>query len=445
MPKILTEAQIIGQQGEQFVSHQAYEMGFTFTPHGPLEAGIDGFLEIRDSDDGRTTGQFVAVQVKTTKEGAYPGETNAGFSYMMREDDLAYWRGANVPVIIVLVHLQKKAAYWMSIDAGQGDGHRQLQFDKRRDAFDKGARDSIANLCVDRGQFGIYFPALNHGEQAHLNLLRVCLPASVYVGFSPHTTGRDALFELLKHEDRPPDDWVIRARQFMSFRDPTVWPLSEVVDGGTVERLDCSEVAFPDDEADEHAFIELLRRTLATQLEGTLVFEKQHRTFYFPARRQEIRRAYSYRSLKKHASAQVVQVYPKGGNGGIKFVRHHAFTPRFWRVEDEWLMSVTPTYHFTWDGVRPDRFASERLAGKKQREHNSSLSGQLAMWKHLLIDDVHEDAADLFLPKRGESAHRPLSFEALDPLKLQKAVPEATWRRVTPGPVDDGLFAEEIR
>ena len=443
MPKTITEAQIVGQQGEQFVSHQAYEMGFTFTSHGPLEAGIDGFLEILDPS-GRATGQFVAVQVKTKKEGAYAGETNAGFTYMMREDDLAYWKGANVPVIIVLVHLQKRAAYWMSIEAGQGDGHRQLRFDKRRDAFDKGASDAIANLCVDQGQFGVYFPALNHGEEAHLNLLRVRLPTSVYVGFSPHTTGRDALFELLKHEDRPPDDWVIRARQFISFRDPKVWPLSEIVDSGTVERLDCSEVAFPNDEEDEHTFIELLRRTLAMQLEGTLAFEKQHRTFYFPAQPPEIRRAYSYRSLKRTASAHVVQVYRKDGSGVINFVRHHAFKPRFWRIEDEWLMSVTPTYHFTWDGIRPDRLASDRLAGKKQLERNSSLNGQLAMWKHLLVKGVHEEVADLFPPKREQSAHA-LYFEVLNPLKLQKAVPEETWRRSAPDPVDDGLFAEELR
>ncbi len=445
MSKTITEAPIIGQRGEQFVSYRAYEMGFVFTPHGPLEAGMDGFLEIRDPSSGRATGQFVAVQVKTIKEGTYARETDTGFTYTMREEDLAYWRGANIPVIIVLVHLKKQVAYWKSVEAGQGDGHRQLQFDKRRDAFDKDAGDAIASLCVDRGQFGVYFPALNHGEEAHLNLLRVRLPTSVYIGFSPHTTGRDALFELLKHEDRPPDDWVIRARQFMSFRDPTVWPLSEVVDSGTVERLDCSEVAFPDDEADEHAFIELLRRTLATQLEGTLAFEKQHRTFYFPAQPPEISRAYSYRSLKIHASAQVVKVYRKDGRV-VKFVRHHAFKPRFWRVEDEWLMSVTPTYHFTWDGVRPDKFAGGRLAGKKKLELNSSLSGQLAMWKHLLIDGVHQGAADLFPPECGQSTHRPITFEALDPLKLQKAVPEETWRRSAPDhPVDRGLFAGELR
>jgi hypothetical protein len=48
------------------------------------------------------------------------------------------------------------------------------------------------------------------------------------------------------------------------------------------------------------------------------------------------------------------------------------------------MMSVTPTFVFTWDGFRPDRFASGHLAAKKQREFNASLLGQFVMWRNLL-------------------------------------------------------------
>ena len=440
--KTITDSQMIGRRGEEIVADRALEMGFIYTHNGPLEAGVDGFLEIRDPNSGRVTGQIVAVQVKTTAEGAFPGETEAGFHYRMREADVAYWRDANVPVVIVLVHLGKKTVYWKNVEARQGDGHRELRFDKARDTFDKSACDAIANLCVDRGQFGVYLPPLNHGEVAHVNLLRVRYPSRIYTGFSPYTIGRDALSTLLKHEDRPPDDWVIRARQFMSFRDPTTWPLSEVVDVGTVESIDSEEAAFPDDEAEEHTFIDLLRRTMATQLEGLLSFDKLHRACYFAAQPPKIGRSYKYRSLKKPTSAQVVQVYRKD-RGAIKYVRHHAFQPKFWRVDEEWLMSVAPTYHFTWDGVRPDKFASDRLAGKKQRELNSALGGQLAMWKHLLVDDIADHTTDLFSQSGGRRRYPPMSFEALEPLELQKAVPEKTWRQADKGFMDDDLFAAE--
>jgi hypothetical protein len=51
-------------------------MGFLFTAHGPVEAGIDGFIEIRDRETGHVSGRLVAVQVKTIELGRYTGETD---------------------------------------------------------------------------------------------------------------------------------------------------------------------------------------------------------------------------------------------------------------------------------------------------------------------------------------------------------------------------------
>lgn len=439
MSKTITDSQIIGQLGESIVRQRALKMGFVFQHHGPLEAGIDGILEIRDPVNGSMTGQLVAVQVKTTSQD-FAGETRDGFDYTMRKEDVAYWRDTSIPVIIVLVHSEKETAYWKHVSDGHGPGHRRLRFDKARDVFDERARESIANLCVDKGGFGVYFPALNAGEQAHLNLLKVKFPKTAYVAFSPHAFGHHALFALLKHEDRPPDDWVVRSRQFMSFRDPRVWPLSEIVDEGTVEPIASEELVLPDDEAQEFVFIELLRRTLASQVEGLLSFDKVHRTFYFPARPPKIEHSYYYKSLKNRAAAKVVVAYRRR-NGKLNYVRHHAFEPRFWRVEDEWFMSLMPTYHFTWDGVRPDKFASSRLAGKKQRELNSALNGQLAMWRYLLVDEQQGNTTGLFSQEPGGSS--PITFEALQPLSLERSVPESVWRTEDAGELDAGLFREK--
>lgn len=435
-PKTITDPQILGRLGEEIVSTHAHSMGFVFSHHGPLEAGIDGFLEIRDPAKGRVTGQFVAVQVKTTADRAYAGETEDGFEYTMRSDDVAYWRGTNVPVIVVLVRLSDRTAYWKSVDAA-GEG-RRLRIDKIRDVFDETAGDALAALCVHRDGFGVYFPPLNHGETAHLNLLKVHFPETIYVAFSPHKTGRQALSALLESEERPPDDWVIRGGQFMSFRDPSSGPLADIVDPGTVEQIDSDELAFPEELADEHAFIDLLRRTVVTQLEGTLSFDRQRRVFYFPALPPEIERIYYYESLKRRAAATVVKAYHRDDE--LKYVRHHAFEPRFWRIANEWFMSVTPTFHFTWDGSRPDKFASSRLTGKKQREFNSALSGQLAMWRHILVHHTN-DSHDLLRP---DSITEPtVAFEALKPLELECAVPETIWREAEPQMVDQGLFEDQ--
>lgn len=433
MTKTITNPQIIGTQGEALVSERANAMGFMYSRYGPLEAGVDGFLEIRDPETGKPTGQFVAVQVKTKASGAYTAETDAGFEYLMDEADVGYWRGCNVPVIVVLVHLERNVAYWKAADTGEGTASRRLRIDKAGDRFDADARDAIAALCVEKSGFGVWFPPLKSEENGHLNLLEVVLPEQIYVGASPFKSGRHALRELLGHEERPPDDWVIRGGIFMSFRDPREGPLAHIVDGGSVEEFGADEIAFPDEEPDEHVIIDLLRRTLSAQLDGILAYSRAQKALYFPASPETIEYTYHYKSLKQRTQADVVKKYEK--NGKLKYVRHHAFEPRFWRIGDQWFMSVTPTFVFTWDGFRPDKFASGRLSGKKRREYNSALTGQFAMWRYLLVGEEGNDIARLFDVE--PEIDRVLRFRPVEPVSLPRGVPDDLWRASEPDTAGD--------
>jgi hypothetical protein len=315
--------------------------------------------------------------------------------------------------------------HWKSVDAGEGTGARRLRIEKSKDQFDESARDAIAALCVSKGGWGVWFPTFKSGEPGHLNLVEVVLPKKAFVAASPFKTGRQALFELLAHEDRPRDDWVIRSGEFMSLRDPRDGPLEQIVDAGSVEEIGCEEIAFRDDEAEERHFIELLRRTLGGQLDGLLNFNKDQKAFYFPAIAETIERTYHYVSLKQKTHADVVKKYEKDGK--LKFVRHHAFEPRFSRMGETWLLSITPTFVFTWDGFRPDRFASGRLAGKKQREYNGALLGQFVMWRNLLTGlGIRNDTAELF--DLEPDREHVLRFRILDTLALPRGVPDELWR-----------------
>jgi hypothetical protein len=433
MTKTITRQQLAGSQGEAFVKERANAMGFLFNPYGQPEAGIDGLLELRDPKTGAVSGRLVAVQVKTTDDGTYTADDGQQFEHLMDEKDVEYWRGCNVPVIVVLLHLGRREAFWKGVDMGQGPGSRRLRIDRGKDRFDESARDSIADLCVAKSGFGVWFPPLKGGESGHLNFIEVALPKNAYLGASPFKTGRQGLAALLEKEDRPPDDWVIRKGEFMSFRDPREGPLARIVDVGSIEEVSSDSIAFPDDEADEHAFIELLRRTLGAQLDGLLVFKREQKAFCFPADPEKIERTYHYTSLKQRTSAEVVKKFEKDGK--LKYVRHHAFEPRFWRVGSLWLVSITPTFVFTWDGFRPDRFASGRLAGKKQREFNPALLGQFVMWRHLLtgLGKRDEDAQLFELEPEREHVLRFLSMDALD---LPCGIPDDLWRATEPEPFD---------
>ena len=87
------------------------KLGHVFEGRGRLETGIDGTIEFRDPATGRMLGKTVAVQVKTTANGAYSREDKTGFEYLLRTADLEYWRNTNLPVVIIVIRLSDQSLY----------------------------------------------------------------------------------------------------------------------------------------------------------------------------------------------------------------------------------------------------------------------------------------------------------------------------------------------
>ena len=263
--KKLSQNQFVGQRGEHLVGERTLAMGFAFDGRNRLETGIDGFLELRDLQTGQTLANWIGAQVKTTNSGAYAYEDENGFEYLIKANDLEYWRNSNIPVILVLVRLSDNSMFWKAVDTGSLSEPRRLRFDKTQDRFEKAAADRIAALCVARDRLGSYVPPMQSGEDVHLTMVRIVLPGETFVGSSLFASGRDAARELASGLHAP-FDWVVRNRRFLSFRDPRESPLSEIIDEGSVEAVETDALSLVDDVDDEHLFIELLARTLSVQL-----------------------------------------------------------------------------------------------------------------------------------------------------------------------------------
>lgn len=434
--KTYSDNQVLGREGEALVKARLHSIGFAFNPSDSMEAGIDGTLEIRDPVTRAATGKTIAVQVKTTASGSYTRETETGFEYLCEPEDVEYWRNWTIPVIVVMVRLSDQGMYWKCVrEAGPPDG-RRLTVDKALDVLDATAVDALADLAVDTDRFGVWMPPLRGGEPVHLNLLRIELPTTVFTAASPLRSGREARAELLRHDPSPPDEWVLRNGTLVSFRDPRASSLKHVIDPDTVEEEPVATFAFPDDEAEEHRFIELLGRVLCTQLDGSLSFDREQGAYFFPPAPLGIAVTYSYQSLKQGTSADVVKVYKdRKDETKVHYVRHHAFVPRFWRIGDDWYLSVTPTFVFTRDGAKPDRFASERLAKKRQLEKNQAILGQFVMWRHLLCGLGAKPGDDLFgtEPKPGT-----IRFLPVEAMQSPRSVPERQWRTRDPASKSNG-------
>ena len=429
MTKKITDSQILGELGETAVKKLVLEMGMIYEHRGRLEAGIDGLIELRDPSTHAPLGKLLGVQVKSTAVGRYLGETEERFDYLLKPEDLAYWRQPNIPVIIVLWRQSDNTAFWKEVTDAIPGNERRLRFHKTADAFDDSCADRLGALTVDRQTPGIFVPPLNLGETAILNMLRICMPNEIFLATSPFGSGRHAMPELMKH-DNIRYDWVIRKRRFISFFDPRNYGTTAIVDHDQVETIDTELFAMNDDLDDRNDTIDLLRRTVETQLFDRLYYLRKDRLFYFRAMQKNKSLRYSYPSSARNASARVVSVYRNRKNPDSRgYVRHHAARFRFERLHDEWFIVIDPTFYFTRDGFQPHRCSETLLSGKKRLERNAAVRGQVIMWQHLLVSSA-ETRGDMWTASQPDAPR--LRFEPLPVLQLSRAVPESSWNRTDP-------------
>ncbi|MGA2998732.1 DUF4365 domain-containing protein, partial [Bradyrhizobium sp.] len=150
-------------KGEAAVRLRFLNVGFQFDGRSRLEAGVDGIAEVMDN--GKPLARMIAVQVKATESSRHSSENETSFSYVIRPDDLTYWRGSNLPVIIVLYRKSDDTYFWKQVDA-QPREERRLTFEKAKDVLDRNAVDQLAALTVPKAGFGYYVPPLGGGEEA---------------------------------------------------------------------------------------------------------------------------------------------------------------------------------------------------------------------------------------------------------------------------------------
>jgi hypothetical protein len=88
----------------------------------------------------------IGVQSKAT-EGVWRSETDHGFFYRAKPDDIAYWLGGNQPVLLVCSRPSKNEAYFRDVHQWASDPKARaaglVDFDKTRDRFDADAADLL--------------------------------------------------------------------------------------------------------------------------------------------------------------------------------------------------------------------------------------------------------------------------------------------------------------
>jgi hypothetical protein len=433
MSKTITASQLLGEIGETAVRLRFLNMGFQFDGRSRLEAGVDGIAEVMDK--GKPLARMIAVQVKATESSRYSTEDDTGFTYLLRPDDLAYWQGSNLPIILVLYRKSDETYFWKEVIVDPKREDRKLHFNKQTDILDANAVDLLGALTVPKAGFGYYVPPLGGGEEALVNILPMTLPREIFVASTPYASKQAAAI-LLGADEPARFDWVIKDGTFWSFADPRENACRRIVDFDQVEAIDTAVLAFHEDHDEQNNFVYLLRKAFDHQFRADLGWNRDKKLFYFRAQAENTSRAFFYEASKKKTSTEVVNVARnKADQARVEFVRHHAFVPRFERLFDEWYLVVNPTYFFTTNGFIPHSYPGALLAGKKRLDNSASLRGQVIMW-HRFLTQPERDADNLF----AEASTAPrLTFGAPPTVELATRVPEDVWgspKKAVPEPED---------
>ncbi len=435
--KRIGKSDIIGQRGMAYIDGVVHAMGYVFYPTGGMEAGIDGYIELRDEETDVVSNLLLQVQGKSSERQRLQAETDESFEFPCSENDISYWLHGTAPVLLIIVLPERGVAYWKSIKEWFRDPERlksrKVIFDKTRDVFNRDAKEAIAEVALATAP-GAVAPNSRIEEDLLVNLVEVSFAKALYWAPTNHSSDKSFGAALREIDPHAPGEWIVRSKSVLSFHDLNEWPWNELCENGAMEEFGSDEWSESDDEDRQRDFVALLNRAISEFVKPELWHDRNSGAYYFRKPRDRDKLRYAYKSLKSFVPRDVVKRYGKRRDDPSlpAYFRHSAFLHRFVKLGDKWYAEITPTYHFTRNGYKSDElFGGDRLKKIKEFENNAAVMGQFIMWRHFLIT---YGEATLY-----EDTYPFLGFATPDLLHLDVGVPDELWKSQETNP-DSPLF-----
>ena len=382
-PKSISTQGLTGQRGVNFIERIALEMGSRWTPSGPNEVGIDGYIELFDPNSHLPLGLTLAVQSKVVT--AIANDSNPTFDYWCDANDVEYWLNGNTPVILVVSSPASNESYWISVKDYFKDWKpaepARVTFVKGQDRFNPDSFRLLVAIAAPKP--GLYLAPARHQETLHTNVLPLdACPARIFIACTDCRTPHDVWASLRATKQEADAGWVLWERKIFSFHDLSEEPWSSICEVGTVEGFATAEWSESSDGQRQRVFVQLLNQTLKAQLSPEVRYWPQEDCYAIVGRPRKL----SYQSLRRPSKITVVSLFSATAADGrvFEWLRHMAFRGQFRFLEGQWYLELTPTYRFTHDGHALDRFHEDRLKGIKRIEGNRAVLSSLLFWADYL-------------------------------------------------------------
>ncbi|HBJ36087.1 MAG TPA: hypothetical protein DDZ51_15335 [Planctomycetaceae bacterium] len=389
--KRITDAQILGEMGVNLIQKMVLKMGFTWHPSNqPVEAGIDGWVELRDDATGQVKNCWIPVQSKAVSEII---EAKGAPTYYCKPADLQYWLEGSTPVILVVSVPEDEIAYWVNIKDYFRDkdskNDKTIRFDPIEDRLNESSAQQWKAIGNRYGA-GTYFTPSPTPEKLMSNLIRVDrIGETIFTAETDCESGKDFQEKLKEIEPYPPREWAYgNGKRVYSYHDLSNEPWSLVCNVTTVTTIDADAMASSTDPKLRSVFVQILNGCFNEITNSwRLRWDSEQECHYFKPHPRDIIRDFHYRSRKKKTQRAVVsKQMNKAEPTRVAYYRHNAFSHRFLRFADSWFLMIEPTYVFTSDGLAPDPYRQEHLSGIKNLEKDAAVSGAIVMYTEMLKD-----------------------------------------------------------
>ena len=197
------------------------------------------------------------------------------------------------------------------------------------------------------------------------------------------------------------DAWLCHDNKLFSFLDIEQCGLRSVVDEGSVERLETSDLANSPELDNVNILKQLLSAEAREQLKKHHVRMHAKDGFFFfgPIEEGQIERKETWVG-KKAATRRVYELkYQRKDPTKVAHHAHFSFDLTFTKLDGDWYAQIVPSWYYSYNGYVRSHWHEDLLSTQKRLEHNASVRNMVRFVAHFLskLDDAEDDGLQ-FLP-----------------------------------------------
>lgn len=256
------------------------------------------------------------------------------------------------------------------------------------------------------------------------NLQEIRLPEAVYVAeltiddkaviaqakaelnYKGYAKSRRSVVKMaLLLNDVPTDAWVCYNNKLFSFTDIEASGLISIVDEGTIERLQISDLADSEEPDNVNILKQLLWAETRQMLKARNVRSHPKDGFFFFVPGEDGQELRKEAWVGKASATRTVYVvkYQKKDPDKIAHHQHLSFDLTFSNLGGTWFSQIVPSWYYSYDGFKRSNWHDKLLSKQKRLELNLSVRNAVRFVAYFLSNTSGEEGLD----------EAPLSFGTL--------------------------------